>query len=123
MHPLAQIARVPISADLREVVIAMTNFPLGAACVVGEDNTLEGIITDGDVRRKLAESEEVLTCSVSEWMTEKPIVTKASVMIGQALRTMEDRASQISVLPVVSDSGDKLLGLFRIHDAYQPTYS
>ena len=48
---------------------------------------------------------------------------KANVMMGQALRVMEDRVSQISVLPVVSDTEDRLLGLLRIHDAYQPTYS
>lgn len=123
MHPITQIACVPISADLREVVIAMTNFPLGAACIVGADHALLGIITDGDVRRILAESGDVLSRPVSEWMTQKPIVTKASVMIGQALRIMEDRASQISVLPVVSEVDDQLLGLLRIHDAYQPTYS
>jgi arabinose-5-phosphate isomerase len=123
MHPASQIACVPISADLREVVIAMTNFPLGAACIVGTDYELLGIITDGDVRRILAQSGDVLARPVSEWMTQKPIVIKASVMIGQALRVMEDRASQISVLPVVADSEDRLLGLLRIHDAYQPTYS
>lgn len=123
MHPIAHIACLPISADLREVVIAMTNFPLGAACIVGDDHTLLGIITDGDVRRILAESGDVLALPVSEWMTQNPIVTKASVIIGQALRVMEDRSSQISVLPVVSDAGDRLLGLLRIHDAYQPTYS
>jgi arabinose-5-phosphate isomerase len=114
---------VPITADIREVVIAMTSFPLGAACIVDKDQALLGIITDGDVRRILAESGDVLARPVSEWMTQKPIVTKASAMIGQALRVMEDRASQISVLPVMSDTDDRLLGLLRIHDAYQPTYS
>ena len=123
MHQVSQIACVPISADLREVVIAMTTFPLGAACIVGSKHELLGIITDGDVRRILAQSGDVLARPVSEWMTHKPIVTKESVMIGQALRVMEDRASQISVLPVVSDSGNQVLGLLRIHDAYQPTYS
>lgn len=123
MHPITHIARVPITADIREVVIAMTSFPLGAACIVDKDQALLGIITDGDVRRILAESGDVLARPVSEWMTQKPIVTKASAMIGQALRVMEDRASQISVLPVMSDTDDRLLGLLRIHDAYQPTYS
>ena len=52
------------------------------------------IITDGDVRRILAESGDVLARPVSEWMTQKPIVHKASAIIGQALRVMEDRASQ-----------------------------
>ena len=123
MHPITHIACVPITADIREVVIAMTSFPLGAACIVDKDQALLGIITDGDVRRILVESGDVLARPVSEWMTQKPIVTKASAMIGQALRVMEDRASQISVLPVMSDTDDRLLGLLRIHDAYQPTYS
>ena len=55
-------------------------------------------------------------------MTKSPISTQSKVPLGDAVRMMEDRSSQISVLPVVAESGE-LLGLLRLHDAYQPSFS
>lgn len=123
MHPRSKIACLANTTNLREVVMAMTQFPLGAACIVDNCDRLLGIITDGDVRRILAEKGDILSRPASACMTQQPIVTRADVPIGQALRVMEDRASQISVLPVVAASSQEILGLLRIHDAYQPTYS
>ena len=39
--------------------------------------------------------------------------------LGDAARVMEDRPSQISVLPVLDAPGGKLVGVLRIHDVYQ----
>ena len=50
-----------------------------------------------------------------EIMTRNPVVVSAATLAYDALRLMEDRPSQISVLPVVD--GDKLcVGLIRLHD-------
>jgi CBS domain-containing protein len=43
--------------------------------------------------------------------------------LGEAVRLMESRSSQISVLPVVEAKQGILQGLFRLHDAYQPSFS
>jgi arabinose-5-phosphate isomerase len=59
---------------------------------------------------------------VGDCMTKSPISTQPNVPLGDAVRKMEDRSSQISVLPVLSEEG-KLLGLLRLHDAYQPSFS
>ena len=53
MNPLSHCAVVKPENTVREVVIAMTRFPLGAACVVDESGVLTGFVTDGDVRRML----------------------------------------------------------------------
>ena len=51
---------------------------------------------------------------VADVMTREPTTVDAEVMAYDALRLMEDRPSQISVLPVVS--GRELVGLLRLHD-------
>ena len=122
MQVADQIACARAEETLREVVIRMTKFPYGAACIVDGANGLAGIITDGDIRRILSQDGDILNFKVGDCMTKSPISTHPNVPLGDAVRTMEDRSSQISVLPVVAESGE-LLGLLRLHDAYQPSFS
>jgi arabinose-5-phosphate isomerase len=123
MHAADQVACAQAEETLREVVIRMTKYPLGGACVIDADGRLAGIITDGDVRRLLSQEGDILSQQVGDCMTKSPISTQPGMPLGDAVRIMEDRSSQISVLPVVADEGDKLIGLLRLHDAYQPSFS
>ncbi|MGJ8640851.1 MAG: KpsF/GutQ family sugar-phosphate isomerase [Opitutaceae bacterium] len=123
MHDSEQVACATAEETLREVVIRMTRHPLGAACVVGENGELLGIITDGDIRRLLSGDGEILGKLVGDCMTANPISTHSQMGLGQALRIMEDRPSQISVLPVVEEGTTRFIGLLRLHDAYQPSFS
>ena len=123
MHPLDQVACAQADETLREVVIRMTQSPLGAACVLSSEGVLEGILTDGDVRRILAEEGDLLARKVGACMTESPVAVVPRLSLGEAVRMMEDRDSQISVLPVVEEGSKKCLGLLRLHDVYQPGFS
>jgi arabinose-5-phosphate isomerase len=120
MQPLEKVACVEPEAVLRDVVVAMTRAPLGAACVVDPEGLLMGILTDGDIRRILASGVDILQQRVSQWMTRAPIYITPERLLGDALRVMEDRPSQISVLPVVEGDCLRVVGLLRLHDAYQP---
>jgi arabinose-5-phosphate isomerase len=119
MHNIAEVATCSPEATLKELVIAMTERPLGAACVVSNDRLI-GIVTDGDLRRALKKNDDVRDLQASELMTPDPVTISPERKIGQAVRLMEERESQIDVLPVQSDNG-ALLGLLRLHDAYQPS--
>lgn len=119
MHPTGKIAIVPADASLRDTVVAMTAFPHGAAIVADAAGSLQGIITDGDLRRALHKYENLGGVSAKELMTSKPVCAFASMSLGDAARVMEDRPSQISVLPVLDAPGGKVAGLIRIHDIYQ----
>ena len=123
MHGLEQVACAQVDETLREVVIRMTQYPHGAACVVDAEGRLMGILTDGDIRRILSEEGDILNFKAVDWMTQSPVSTQLGVSLGDAVRVMEDRSSQIYVLPVVAESGGKLLGLLRLHDVYQPNFS
>jgi arabinose-5-phosphate isomerase len=50
----------------------------------------------------------------------QPITITPEASLRDATRLMEDRPSQISVLPVVDSLSQRCLGLIRIHDIYQP---
>ena len=118
MHPLAQDATAAADDPLRQVVIGMTSRPLGAACVLDSEGRLAGLITDGDVRRALRQHDDIRGVLAGEVMTARPATISPGASIHAALRTMEDRGSQISVLPVVEESG-LCVGLLRLHDLYQ----
>lgn len=121
MQPIDRVATAGEEDTLREAVIRMSEYPLGAACVVDGSGLLKGILTDGDVRRLLSEDGDILAHPVGKCMTADPISIVPETRLGEALRIMEERSSQISVLPVVAEGGTILLGLLRLHDAYQPS--
>lgn len=100
-----------------EVISAIGRGGLGAVNVVDSARRLIGIITDGDVRRSLEKIEitELQSLGCSAMMTRDPVVTAPELLAYDALRLMEDRPSQISVLPVV-DQERICVGLIRLHD-------
>jgi arabinose-5-phosphate isomerase len=120
MHSMDRVAQIHSEMNMREVIIVLTEYPLGGACVVDENGVLKGLITDGDIRRSLKNHDDFLSLKAEEVMTVSPVETYPDVILGEAIRQMEDRPSQLSVLPVVDRETRKSLGLLRIHDAYQP---
>jgi arabinose-5-phosphate isomerase len=117
MHGAGEAAMVSPAASLKEVIIAMTERPLGGACVVAEDGTLAGFITEGDLRRVLTMHDDIRQLRASDAMTRGPVTIGPEATLGDALERMERRPSQISVLPVVDETG-RALGLLRLHDVY-----
>lgn len=118
MTPAAECAVVSADDTIRKVVIEMTRKPLGAACAISADGTLEGLVTDGDVRRMLQNAVDLDSMRCSDIMTRKPVCAVAEDSLGQAVKLMEARKSKLSVLPVISEGG-KFGGLVRLHDIYQ----
>ncbi|HXD29491.1 MAG TPA: KpsF/GutQ family sugar-phosphate isomerase [Pyrinomonadaceae bacterium] len=117
MHAGERNATVGTSARWLDVVRAISSGGLGAVCVIDEEGKLAGLITDGDLRRAIERLDqpalEVLTCS--DFMTRSPIAASPDLLAYDALRLMEERSSQISVLPVVDDQ-QFCVGLIRLHD-------
>jgi len=118
MHRSTEVAWAAPGDPLKRVVIEMSHHPLGAACVVAPDYALLGLITDGDVRRALEQQDDIRSLHAEDIMTHSPVTVSPTALVHDALRLMEDRPSQISVLPVVNDSGQRCLRLVRLHDLY-----
>ena len=108
------------TASLMDVLETITRGGLGAASVVDGRRTLRGIVTDGDIRRAVQRSglEGLELLCAADVMTAMPTVVGAEVLAYDALRVMEDRPSQIAVLPVVDDD-HRCVGLLRLHDIVQ----
>ncbi|NEO90354.1 MAG: KpsF/GutQ family sugar-phosphate isomerase [Moorea sp. SIO3G5] len=103
-----------------EIVGAITKGSLGAVNVVDDRGELFGIITDGDLRRSIAKIKptELEHLKAVAIMTPNPVMVQPDQLAYDALQLMENRNSQISVLPVV-DKHKRCIGLLRLHDIAQ----
>lgn len=117
MHGGTENPTIGRAASWMEVVTAISSYGLGAVNVVDEDGRLAGIVTDGDLRRSLQRINvtELSGIKSEGLMTRDPVVANPDMLAYDALRLMEDRSSQISVLPVV-DKDRRCVGLIRLHD-------
>lgn len=115
MQPLEALGTVARDSPLLEVVARISSSGVGAALVV-ESGRLVGLVTDGDVRRGVAAvgDRSLLDVTADELMTSQPDTVGPESSAYEALLTMEQRPSQISVLPVVRDNSP--VGLVRLHD-------
>ena len=117
MHAGSACPTIRTSAAWLDVVRAISSGGLGAVTVVDEEGKLAGLITDGDLRRAIERldrnSLDSITCI--EFMTENPVAVSPELLAFEALKLMEERPSQISVLPVV-DANHVCVGLLRLHD-------
>ncbi len=119
LKPLHQVAVLKRTDTMQDAVIRMTEKPQGAALIVDANSHLEGLITEGDVRRCMAEEKNFREIKTSDVMTENPVFITSDAMLHDAIIMMEDRSSQISVLPVVENGRRECVGLIRLHDIYQ----
>jgi arabinose-5-phosphate isomerase len=119
MHGGSHNPTIEADAAWMEIISTITHYGLGAVNVIDNEKRLAGIITDGDLRRSLQRLSSTgsgfagIKCD--QLMTRDPIVTNPEMLAFDALRLMEDRESQINVLPVVDGEG-QCVGLIRLHD-------
>ena len=116
MHYIDDVAQISDNDSISSCAAKMTEKPLGVALQL-EGNQLKGILTEGDLRKSIA-SRNDLNDPIKNFINTNPISITPSTSILDAMKIMEDRHSQISVLPIVN-SKKKCLGLLTLHDLYQ----
>tara|TARA_B100000073_G_scaffold16966_1_gene13685 strand:- start:443 stop:1414 length:972 start_codon:yes stop_codon:yes gene_type:complete len=116
MHDIDDVAQISDSDSISSCAAKMTEKPLGVALQL-EGNQLKGILTEGDLRKSIASSND-LNDSIKHFINTHPISITPSTSILDAMKIMEDRHSKISVLPIVNNQ-KKCLGLLTLHDLYQ----
>ena len=117
MHSGEENPTVSPRASWLEVAGAISKWGWGAVNVVDEAGSLKGIITDGDLRRSITKFKSMNPEAVkaAKIMTRKPEHVPPDMLAYEALQLMEERPTQISVLPVVNPEG-LCVGLLRLHD-------
>jgi arabinose-5-phosphate isomerase len=116
MHRDDGVPQVGESATLEEAVREISAKRLGMTCVVDGSGRLVGILTDGDLRRRLLAAERPLAGGVAEAMTRSPVTIAPDALAGEALRILEER--KITSLAVV-EPDRKLAGVLQIHDLWR----
>ena len=107
------IPRVFEDTGMEEAIDKIDRFKIGATLVVKTDDTLAGIITDGDLRRLIAGKRSVYELTAKDVMTKKSRTVSPDSPAFDALNMMEKY--QITVLPVTNSSG-KVKGVLHLHD-------
>ena len=110
------VPRVPAAASLADAVKEMTAKGLGMTCVVDGAGRLAGILTDGDLRRRMLKTDRPLSGLVEDAMTARPVTIAPGALAAEALRILEDR--KITSLAVVDAEGS-LAGVLQIHDLWR----
>lgn len=106
------VPRVTEETSLENVIIEISSKFLGATAVMDNNGKLEGIITDGDLRRMLQRNVDIRQLKAKEIMTMNPKTINADELAINAFNMMEkNKITQLVVL-----DGDKYLGMIHIHD-------
>lgn len=109
----ASIPMATTSTSMQAAVAEMDRHGLGALIIVDDDQKLTGIITDGDLRRMIAQKKSIFDQSLVDSMTPSPLHAFASTPAFDALNIMEKH--EITVLPII-DNDHRVLGILHLHD-------
>jgi arabinose-5-phosphate isomerase len=107
------VPRVRNDIPVREAILEMTSKRLGATCVVDRTGRLVGIVTDGDLRRMLQTTTDVVHTTAEMMMTKHPKTITRELLAAVALQEME--AHNITQLIVV-DEGHRPVGMIHLHE-------
>ena len=107
---------VGMAAPMPEVIHEMSSKRLGMTCVVDDDGRLVGVFTDGDLRRLMSRTADVLTLTAGQAMTPRPVTIPRQLLAVEALKIMETH--KITSLVVVDPRG-LVEGVVHLHDLWR----
>ena len=109
----AAVPAIQTGSDLSDAIAEMNRHSLGIILILTADQTLAGVITDGDIRRAIARQIPLHTLTVDQLMSVNPYHLQADTPAYDALNLMERH--QITVLPIV-DAEERVKGILHLHD-------
>ncbi len=114
MHAGDDLPSVDESTSMREVIYEMSRKGLGMTCVTS-NGALAGIITDGDLRRRMTTTPDVLDLRASDVMTTSPVTIPRNLLAVEALNLMEHR----KITSVIVSTGLAIEGVVHLHDLWR----
>jgi arabinose-5-phosphate isomerase len=116
MHGGDALPVVQLHTAMRDVIYEMSRKGLGMTSVVEKDGRLAGIITDGDLRRKMSATPTILDLTARDVMTVNPVTIPHTTLAVEALGLMEQR--KITSI-VVIDGDRRVEGVVHLHDLWR----
>ena len=106
-----------IRADrtIKEMLVEITSFRVGAISVVNEAGELLGLVTDYDIRKALESGRDLLSLKIPDIMNPAPDVVFNDDKAVDALEKMKSRNKPTAVIPVL-DRNNKVVGMIHLHD-------
>jgi len=111
----AQLPKVTSGTPLREAVIEMSRGRIGMTAVVDPAGRVQGVFTDGDLRRTIEKSGD-LDVPVDQVMTRNPRTVRSRTLAAEAVHVMEEH--KVNQVLVVDERG-ALLGALNMHDLFR----
>ncbi|HKS34959.1 MAG TPA: arabinose-5-phosphate isomerase KdsD [Enterobacteriaceae bacterium] len=112
MHTGSDIPRVSKDASLRDALLEITRKNLGMTVICDDLLKIDGIFTDGDLRRVFDMGIDMRDLSIAEVMTPGGIRIRPGILAVDALNLMQSR----HITCVMVADGDQLLGVVHMHD-------
>ncbi len=106
------IPRVDRDASLSRALLEISDKGLGMTTVTGADGGLEGVFTDGDLRRSLDGSIDINTTAIGDLMSVNAKTVNPDMLAAEAMRIMEE--NEIGALVVVDDGA--VTGVLHLKD-------
>lgn len=113
MHTQQDLPYVHEHTPLKIAIVRMSEKGLGMLAIVNKQQQLQGILTDGDLRRLFEKRDHFSDLTVNDVMTIQPCTIKSSQLAVEALQLMQNR--RINSLPVI-DNDYILIGALNMHD-------
>jgi len=107
---------VTLTTPMPEVIHEMSSKRLGMTCVVDGERRLAGVVTDGDLRRLMSRTTNVLALTAADAMSPHPVTIPRALLAVEALNLMEAR--KITSIVVVDDRG-LVEGVVHLHDLWR----
>ena len=105
-----------VVAGMGETILAMSRGRLGIAVVTGDDASVQGLFTDGDLRRAFGEQLDFKKVRIADLMNRNPYTIGPDRLAVEAVEMMERH--RINALLVIASDG-KLIGALNMHDLFK----
>jgi len=115
MHTGAELPLVKPFTIMMDVVNTINEKKFGSVIVIDDDSALEGIITDGDLRRNLLKGVDLSKATAADCMTKNPLFIREDNLAVEALKILEEKL--VTSLVVVESK--KVKGLLHLHDLWR----
>lgn len=115
MHSGDEVPSVPLSTPMHEVIYEMSRKGFGITAVTTAEGRLEGVISDGDLRRLFQRDSGTLGRTAEECMKRDPVTIDPGQLASAALQVMEER--KITSLFITGGEG-RLEGILHLHDLW-----
>lgn len=109
------IPHIPKSSSLREALVEITRKKLGMTVICDDNMNIEGIFTDGDLRRIFDMGIDLNNAKIADLMTPGGIRVSPNLLAVEALNLMQSK----HVTSLLVADGNQLVGVLHMHDLLQ----